>query len=127
MAKDLVDKGLRDEKHNVILYTIERQFKGSELVGKSYEPLFENQGNNANKIWHADYVTLEDGSGIVHLAPAYGEEDYDLAKNSRFPVLSVIDDSGFYKTGDWKGAQVWEVNKQIAKDLKEQGVVWKIE
>ena len=52
-----------------------RTLKGKELVGKSYEPLFEDRGENAHKVWHADYVSLEDGTGLVHLAPAYGEED----------------------------------------------------
>jgi isoleucyl-tRNA synthetase len=102
-------------------------FKGSELIGRSYEPLFEDRGKNAHKVWHADYVTLEDGSGIVHLAPAYGEEDYDLAKKQDFPIVSDVDSSGFYSSGEWKGQQVWEVNKEIAKTLHDRGVVWKIE
>jgi isoleucyl-tRNA synthetase len=127
MANELVDKVIRDEKHNTIPHSITRVFKGSELIGRSYEPLFENRGKNAHKIWHADYVTLEDGSGIVHLAPAYGEEDYDLAKKQDFPVVSDVDSSGFYTSGEWKGQQVWEVNKEIAKTLHDRGVVWKIE
>jgi isoleucyl-tRNA synthetase len=127
MANELVDKVIRDEKHNTIPHTVKRIFKGSELVGRSYEPLFEDCGKNAHKVWHADYVTLEDGSGIVHLAPAYGEEDYDLAKKFDFPIVSDVDDSGFYNSGEWKGQQVWEVNKEIAKTLHERGIVWKIE
>ncbi len=127
MAKELVDQVIRDEKHNTIPHNIIRVFKGNELVGKSYEPLFENRGKNAHKVWHADYVTLEDGSGIVHLAPAYGEEDYDLAKKHDFPVVSDVDDNGFYSSGEWQGKQVWEVNKEIAKTLHDRGVVWKIE
>jgi isoleucyl-tRNA synthetase len=127
MASELVDKVLRDEKHNVIPHDIKRVFKGSELVGRSYEPLFEDRGKNAHKVWHADYVTLDDGSGIVHLAPAYGEEDYELSKQLDFPLVSDIDDNGFYNSGEWLGRQVWEVNKEIAKTLYERGVVWKIE
>jgi isoleucyl-tRNA synthetase len=127
MANELVDKVIRDEKHNTIPHTIKRVFKGSELIGRSYEPLFEDRGKNAHKVWHADYVTLEDGSGIVHLAPAYGEEDYDLAKKQDFPIVSDVDSSGFYSSGEWKGQQVWEVNKEIAKTLHDRGVVWKIE
>jgi isoleucyl-tRNA synthetase len=127
MANELVDQVIRDEKHNTIPHSVTRIFKGSELVGRSYEPLFEDRGKNAHKVWHADYVTLEDGSGIVHLAPAYGEEDYDLAKRLDFPLVSDIDDNGFYSSGEWKGRQVWEVNKEIAKTLYERGTVWKIE
>jgi isoleucyl-tRNA synthetase len=127
IAKNRLESVLTDEKHNSINYKHISTFKGKELVGKSYEPLFEDYGNMAHKIWHAKYVTLEDGSGIVHLAPAYGEEDYDLAKKEGFPVISNIDESGFYKTGEWKDQQIWDVNKNIAKQLLARGVVWKIE
>lgn len=126
LASAMLDKALQDEKHNVVPYTILRIFKGEELVGQSYEPLFENRGENAHKIWHADYVTMEEGTGIVHLAPAYGEEDYALAKTKGFPFVLDIDENGFFSSGPWVGEQVWEVNKQIAKDLHEQGVVWRI-
>lgn len=127
LAKTLLDKVLTDEKHNVVTYTIKRTFKGKELIGKEYEPLFEDRGKNAHKVWQADYVHLEEGTGIVHLAPAYGEEDYYLAKEKDFPVIANIDDNGFYTSGEWKGEQVWDTNKAIAKALQERGVVWKIE
>jgi isoleucyl-tRNA synthetase len=127
LAKDLLDKVLTDEKHQVLDYSIEKTFIGSELVGKEYEPLFENRGENAHKVWAAPYVTTEEGTGIVHLAPAYGEEDYELAKAENFPFVSVIDDNGFYTEGEWQGQLVWDVNKHIAKTLHERGDVWKIE
>lgn len=127
VAKQLADKVLTDEKHKPLDYKVLREFKGSELVGKSYEPLFEDRGENAHKIWHADYVSLDSGSGIVHLAPAYGEEDFELAKEKHFPVVSNIDDNGYYTSGEWKGEYVWDTNKPIAKTLHERGVVWKIE
>lgn len=127
IAKELVAKVLTDEKHNPVEHKVLRTFKGKELVGREYEPLFADRGANAHKIWHADYVTLEDGTGLVHLAPAYGEEDYTLAKSEGFPFVSVIDDSGYYTEGAWKGEQVWDINKQIAKTLLEQGAVWKID
>lgn len=127
VAKDLVDRVFTDEKHNVVPHTVIKTYKGKQLVGKTYEPLFVDRGNNAHKIWSADYVTLEEGTGIVHLAPAYGEEDYELAKKNDFPYVSVIDDNGLYTEGEWQGQQVWEANKQIAKTLHEQGIVWKIE
>lgn len=127
VAKDLIEKVFTDEKHNVVPYTIKRSFKGKELVGNSYKPLFADRGKNAHKIWAADYVTLEEGTGIVHLAPAYGEEDYVLAKEKDFPYVSVIDDNGFYTEGDWKGEYVWDANKPIAKALHERGAVWKID
>lgn len=127
LAKALLDKVLTDEKHKVLDYTVKRTMKGSDLLGKSYEPLFAHRGENAHKVWVANYVTVEDGTGIVHLAPAYGEEDYELSKKAGFPFVSIIDENGFYTEGDWKGQNVWEANKPIAKELKERGVVWKID
>jgi isoleucyl-tRNA synthetase len=128
IAKDLIEKVITDEKHQPIEYRLLEEFDGADLVGKSYEPLLgEDRGEGAHKIWHADYVTLESGTGIVHIAPAYGEEDFLLSKEQSVPVVHVIDENGFYTESTWKGQNVWEANKPIAKDLKEQGVVWKIE
>lgn len=129
LAAELVEKALTDEKHNVVEHTVLKKYRGEELAGQSYKPLFTglDRGKNAHKVWAADYVTTEEGTGVVHLAPAYGEEDYELSKQLGFPYVSVLDDSGYYTEGEWKGKQVWEVNKQIAKDLHEQGKVWKID
>ncbi|HSH55364.1 MAG TPA: isoleucine--tRNA ligase [Candidatus Limnocylindrales bacterium] len=127
LAKDLLPKVMTDEKHQPVAYEVLRELQGSELVGRDYEPLFEDRGDLAHKVWHADYVSVEDGSGIVHLAPAYGEEDYQLSKEMGFPFVINIDDSGFYTDGEWQGQYVWDANKPIAKQLLERGVVWKID
>lgn len=127
LATELLERVLTDEKHKPVPFTLVGSLKGSDLVGKSYEPLFENRGGKAHKIWHADYVSMEEGTGIVHLAPAYGEEDYALSKENGFPFVSIIDENGFYNEGEWNGQNVWEANKPIAKELYARGVVWKIE
>ncbi len=127
LAKELADKVLVDDKHQPLEFKILRTVRGKELVGKIYEPLFTDRGENAHKVWHADYVSDEDGSGLVHLAPAYGEEDFVQAHENNIPVIHVIDENGFYTEGDWKGQNVWEANKPIAKELKERGIVWKID
>ncbi|HEX7632787.1 MAG TPA: isoleucine--tRNA ligase [Candidatus Saccharimonadales bacterium] len=127
LAKDLVDKVITDEKHNLLSWSEIQTIKGSDLVGLGYEPLFENRGKNAHKVWAADYVTTDSGTGIVHLAPAYGEEDFELARANKIPVVHVLDEYGVYTEGDWQGQEVWSTNKQIAKDLKERGIVWKID
>lgn len=127
LAKELAATVLTDEKHQPVAYTVERSFKGKELIGKSYEPLFEDRGENAHKIWDADYVTLESGSGIVHIAPAYGEEDFALARTENIPVVHTIDETGHFTESAWKGEYVWDINKTIAKDLLTQGIVWKID
>lgn len=128
LAKDLVEKVLTNEKHQPLAYKIIRELKGKELVGKRYEPLLGvDRGENAHKVWHADYVSDESGSGIVHLAPAYGEEDFAMARVDKIPVVHVIDENGLYFESEWKGENVWQINKTIAKTLLERGVVWKIE
>lgn len=113
------------KEHDVEI--VHDDIRGEDLIGLEYEPLFADRGKNAHKVWQADYVSDEDGSGIVHLAPAYGEEDFELAQENKIPVVHVIDQNGFYTEGDWKGQNVWEANKPIAKELKEKGVVWKID
>ena len=127
LATDLLDTVLTDEKHNILDYKKVRTLKGSDLIGKSYEPLFDDRGAGAHKIWDAEYVSTESGTGIVHIAPAYGEEDFALAREHHIPVVHVLDANGDYIEGEWLGQNVWEVNKPIAKALKEQGVVWKID
>ncbi len=127
VAKVLLTKVLVDEKHNVVEHTILKIYKGKELIGKRYEPLFADRGGKAHQVWAADYVTLEEGTGIVHLAPAYGEEDYALAKANGFPIVTNIDDDGLYTEGEWQGQYVWDVNKAIAKELHAKGAIWKIE
>ncbi len=130
LAKNLLNAALTDEKHQVLTYKILRTFKGTELAGKSYEPIFDTYahlGEKAFKIWHADFVNDQDGTGIAHESPAYGEEDYMLSKEYGFPWVINTDESGIYTEGEWKNQQVWEVNKEIAKMLHERGIVWKIE
>ena len=127
VASDRVEKVMTDEKHQPLEYSIVKTIKGSELVGKRFEPLFENRGPAAHKILHADFVTTDDGTGIVHIAPAYGEDDYELCRKNGVPVLSLVDGDGNYTEGRWLGRNIWEVNKEIAKTLLEEGRALKIE
>ncbi|MCJ1966084.1 isoleucine--tRNA ligase [Candidatus Nanosynbacter sp. TM7-087] len=127
VASDRVEKVMTDEKHQPLEYSIVKTIKGSELVGKRFEPLFENRGPAAHKILHADFVTTDDGTGIVHIAPAYGEDDYELCRKNDVPMLSLVDGDGNYTEGRWLGRNIWEVNKEIAKTLLEEGRALKIE
>ena len=127
VASDRVEKVMTDEKHQPLEHSIVKTIKGSELVGKRFEPLFENRGPAAHKILHADFVTTDDGTGIVHIAPAYGEDDYELCRKNDVPVLSLVDGDGNYTEGRWLGRNIWEVNKEIAKTLLEEGRALKIE
>ncbi len=128
LAEELVAKVFTDEKHQSLPHRVIRQISSSELLGRSYEPLFEDHDEkNAHKIWAAEYVTTESGTGIVHIAPAYGEEDFALARTEKIPVVHVLDENGEYTETEWKGENVWEINKTVAKTLHERGVVLKID
>lgn len=140
VAKDLAPKVFVDDKKKPLDYRVVRELKGSELVGQSYQPLFEDHGGNAHKIWAADYVSADSGTGIVHIAPAYGEDDFELAGAEDIPVAHTLDDNGFYfpevaeqlfALMPWvdatKPLEVWDNNKNIAKGLQKAGVVWKTE
>ena len=125
---ETIQRVMVNEKHQPLEYRIVKHLSAKDLVGLEYEPLFGvNRGGNAHKIWHADYVTSESGTGVVHLAPAYGEEDFVLAQKNKIPVVHTIDATGHFTEGDWKGEYVWDINKTIAKELLDRGVVWKID
>ena len=131
IAEEALGRTLQDEKHHPLDYKVLRTFPGSELVGKKYQPLDTGstwpENDKIHTIYAADFVSHESGTGIVHIAPAYGEDDFELAKRHGISAFHVIDDNGYYTDGNYKGLEVWDNNKFIAKDLKEKGVVWKIE
>ena len=131
LAEEALERTLQDEKHRTLDYEVLRTFPGSELVGKKYQPLDTGstwpENDKIHTIYAADFVSHESGTGIVHIAPAYGEDDFELGKANGIAPFHVIDDNGYYTDSNYKGLEVWENNKFIAKDLKEKGVVWKIE
>ena len=131
IAEEALERTLQDEKHQPLDYEVLRTFPGSELVGKKYQPLDTGstwpENDKIHTIYAADFVSHESGTGIVHIAPAYGEDDFELAKRYGVSAFHVIDDNGYYTDGNYKGLEVWDNNKFIAKDLKEKGAVWKIE
>ena len=131
IAEEALERTLQDEKHQPLDYEVLRTFPGSELVGKKYQPLDTGStwpdNDKIHTIYAADFVSHESGTGIVHIAPAYGEDDFELGKANGIAPFHVIDDNGYYTDTNYKGLEVWENNKFIAKDLKEKGVVWKIE
>jgi isoleucyl-tRNA synthetase len=109
---------------------------GRELINLEYEQHFSKM---YNRVYAADFVEDEGGTGIVHIAPAYGEDDFKLARANRIAVIQVIDDNGYYlpdvaaqlrdigvRDTDDVGIEVWQANKFIAKCLEEKGIVWKI-
>lgn len=131
LAKDLLEMALQDDRHQALSYKVVRVIKGSELVGKEYEPLFpvdkKLQSERAFKVWHADFVHIEEGTGIVHESPATGEEDYALAKENNIPWIMSTDENGIFLMGEWQGKNLWEANKEIARSLHKRGIVWRIQ
>ncbi len=127
IAADAIERVMKNEKHKPLDYTVVKNISGSTLVGKKYNPLFENHGSKAHRVLSAGFVTAEDGTGIVHEAPAYGEEDYELCQQHNIPLVSNVDENGFYTSGRWQGENIWEVNKQIAKTLVEEDQALKVE
>ena len=131
IAEEALERTLQDEKHQPLDYDVLRKFPGSELVGKNYQPLDTGStwpdSDKIHTIYAADFVSSESGTGIVHIAPAYGEDDFELGKANGIAPFHVIDDNGYYIDSLYKGLEVWGNNKFIAKDLKERGAVWKIE
>ena len=104
------------------------ELTGTELVGKKYTPLFDYYVGASDllyKIIPADYVSDADGTGIVHIAPAYGEDDFWAAKNidPKFPVLLNVDDYGNFDetVRDWAGENIFVANPKIIQHLRENG------
>ncbi|MBQ7409030.1 MAG: isoleucine--tRNA ligase [Alphaproteobacteria bacterium] len=105
---------------------------GKDLVGLHYKPIFnyyENSDSLLHQIIPADYVSDSDGTGIVHIAPAFGEDDYFAAKNldAKFPVILNVDDYGNFDStvSDWAGMNIFEANPKIIDYLKQNGILVK--
>ncbi|CAN5674537.1 isoleucine--tRNA ligase [soil metagenome] len=127
VATEALERVFTDEKHRVLDYTVVKKVKGKQLVGKKYHPLFENHGPDAHRVLSADFVSADEGTGIVHEAPAYGEEDYELCHREGIPMVSMVDENGHYTSGRWQGENIWDINKEIAKTLVAEGVALKVE
>lgn len=103
--------------------------RGSELAGRRYTPMFdflvEQAGPNAFQVLAADYVSDEDGTGVVHQAPAFGEDDQNVCNGAGIPTIVTVDEHTRFTAlvGPWQGVQVFEANKPIIADLKGRGLV----
>jgi isoleucyl-tRNA synthetase len=104
------------------------RFAGSALVGTRYEPVFDffaGRQPNAHQILPADYVTVEDGTGIVHIAPAYGEEDKAVTDAAGIEPVTPVNAHGEFdaQVPPYEGMHVFDANKAIIRDLKAAGVL----
>lgn len=125
MAKDLIGTVLEGHETEII-----KEVVGRELEYKHYEPLFECTrkaagGKDAFYVMVDDYVTTTDGTGIVHNAPAFGEDDYRICKKYDLPFVQMVDSKGEMCGGTpWDGVFVKKADPMVLKDLDERGLLF---
>ncbi len=123
LAKDLAPTVLKDKQYELV-----KEFKGEELLGTKYEQLmpFCKPEGKAFVVLHGDYVTLEDGTGIVHLAPAYGEDDSLVCKQNDIAFVNLVDKSGKFvpEVEPWAGRFVRDCNEDICKWLADNNKLY---
>ncbi|NMB61438.1 MAG: isoleucine--tRNA ligase [Chloroflexi bacterium] len=126
LAEVLVEKVFSDEK-----ITILERFKGKQLKGKRYQPLFTflPVDKPAHYVVLGDFVTIADGSGLVHIAPAYGADDMNVANQENLPLLMTVKPDGtFIKEVDhWAGKYVKDADPLIIDHLNARGLLFKVE
>ena len=109
--------------------------KGSDLVGMSYEPMFPYfkhlKEKGCFKVLSGEFVSTEDGTGVVHIAPGFGQDDFDVCRacDDCFPVVCPVDEAGKFtaEVADYAGQQVFETNEPIMQWLKTNGLLVKKE
>ena len=125
LAKDLCDKILGEGKYKII-----KEFKGEELLGTKYEQLmpFAKVEGKAFVVIHGDYVSLSDGTGIVHIAP-YGEEDTVVRKQNGIAFINIVDKDGKFvsEITPWAGKDIRKCNESIIEYLKNMNQLFKAE
>ena len=123
MAKERLSAYYKNESD----YSLVWEKKGGELLGISYEPLFpyfsEAYEKGAFRVFAADYVTVEDGTGIVHTAPGFGEDDYNTLKETEIPTICPIDGECKFtsEVSDYEGRFVKDCDRDIMERLKKEG------
>ncbi len=112
-------------------YKIIGEIKGRDLVGLEYDPLYKfvKPKNKAWVVVPANFVSLKEGTGLVHIAPAFGEEDMEAGKKNNLPVLMTVDETGCFvpEVKKWPGMFVKKADPLIAEDLKKRNLLFKEE
>ncbi|HZL64286.1 MAG TPA: isoleucine--tRNA ligase [Thermoleophilia bacterium] len=125
LARELVEKVLGKKA------VVEREFPGAELLGLDYEPPFDfmTPDKRAHFVIGADYVTTTDGTGIVHIAPAFGEDDMRVGQENDLPIVNAVDTEGKFiaEVTPWAGVFVKDADPAITADLKERGLLLGVE
>ncbi len=126
LAEERVARLFKGEEYEIL-----DRFMGKELEGKEYEPLFTYE-RPEKKAWYvicADFVTMDEGTGIVHIAPAFGEEDYEAGREYDLPVIQLVKKDGTFdeKVEPWKGMFVKDADPLIIKHLEERGLIFAVQ
>ena len=133
MAQALLDKVLgKLATEDTPAYTVLETYKGTDLKGKKYVPLFKCAGDSAKKqnkeahfVTCDNYVTMSDGTGIVHIAPAFGEDDARVGRENDLPFIQFVDGKGnMTEETDYAGLFVKDADKPILVDLEKQGLLF---
>lgn len=123
LAKELLEKTFGDRPYKVL-----KTMKGKSLKGRKYAPLFTYVpvDKPAHYIVNAEYVTTEDGTGLVHIAPAFGMEDMEVAKEYDLPMILTINDEGRFQSviQPWAGVFVKDADPSIMKELDSRGLLF---
>lgn len=110
-------------------YEIVERYRGSDLVGREYQPLytFVSVDRPAWRVIGADFVTLDEGTGIVHTAPAFGEDDYRVGRENGLPFVQPVDGAGRFtaEVEPWAGMFIKDADPLIIEDLAERGLLYK--
>jgi len=108
-----------------------RKLKGEELVGKEYEPLFDFFAGNENdfKVYPATFVAMDEGTGVVHIAPGFGEDDSLLGERFHLSLADSLDDEGRYidRVKPWTGTFIKDADPLVTNNLRERGLLFKEE
>jgi isoleucyl-tRNA synthetase len=127
LAKDKLIENFKDQKYKIL-----ENFKGRDLVGLKYEPIYKlnndeiTKSNKVYKIYAADFVTIEDGTGVVHIAPNFGEDDFQLGEKAGLPMIDLMDENGIYlePVKKWKEYYFKKANRDVLLDLKERNIIF---
>ena len=113
-------------------YKVVKEFRGSDMVGVKYRPPFEFLENNMDdenlfRVYGAEFVGTDDGTGVVHIAPPYGEDDYQLALNNDIPVVHTVKENGRFDdvVVNWAGKNAKGSDGEIIKELNERSLLYK--
>ncbi|WP_138431323.1 isoleucine--tRNA ligase [Fodinibius saliphilus] len=128
MAKECIDEVIDHD------YEIVEEYKGEELIGWTYDPVFdyaleEYDRKEAWEVVSADYVTTDEGTGVVHTAPAFGADDYETGQKNNIPMFNPIDGDGKFtaKVPDYEGQWFKDADKEIARAIKDKHLMYKHE